>query len=140
MTGGRCAEAAFYPLPLIRAILKGIRATHVADKAKEEDRTSKAYLHAVSSSPTVAKSAVKSEVPQCFVKSFKSGVKVQVESEDANFKDRYIDEYTGNVLDQGLIKKAMVEELTYFCEKEVWMLEDLHTIKSIADDVFVQSR
>ena len=140
LTGGRCAEAAFYPLPLIRAILKGIRATHVADKAKEEDRTSKAYLHAVGSSPTVASSAVKSEVPHCFVKRFKSGAKVQVDFEDANFKDRYIDEYTGDVLDQGLIKEAMVEELTYFCEKEVWMLEDLHDIKSISDDVFVQSR
>ena len=34
----------------------------------------------------------------------------------------------------------MVEELTYFCEKEVWMLEDLHTMKSIADHVFVRAR
>ena len=42
LTGGRCAEAASYPLPLIRAILKGIKATHVADKAREEDHMSKA--------------------------------------------------------------------------------------------------
>lgn len=63
---------------------------------------------------------------------------MRVDFEPGQFKDKYIDEYTGDVLDQSLIKEAIVEELTYFSEKEVWMLEDLDTMKNIAEHVFVR--
>ena len=34
----------------------------------------------------------------------------------------------------------MIEELTYFSEKEVWMFEDINKMKEIADHVFVRCR
>ena len=43
LTGGRCAEAAFYPLPLIRAILRGIRDTADAAKFKADEKISHSY-------------------------------------------------------------------------------------------------
>ena len=80
------------------------------------------------------------EIPHCFVKMYKTKAKVRVDFEPGQFKDKYIDEYTGDVLEHSLIKAAIVDELTYFCEKEVWMLEDLDTMKNIAEHVFVRSR
>ena len=78
------------------------------------------------------------EILHCFVKRYKTEAKVRVDFEPGQFKDKYIDEY--DVLDQSLIKAAIVEELTYFSEKEVWMLEDLDKMKNIAEHVFVRSR
>ena len=48
LVGGRCADAAFYPLPLIRAILHGMRDTADAKKRESEAEASKmATLNAV---------------------------------------------------------------------------------------------
>ena len=60
--------------------------------------------------------------------------------EDTHFKRQYLDEYTGDILQHDLIKEAIVEELKYFCEKEVWMLEDISKMKEIAGHIFVRSR
>ena len=40
--------------------------------------------------------------------------------EDANFKAKYFDEYTGEELPRHLVIEAMIEELSYFNDKEVW--------------------
>ena len=112
LTGGRCAEAAFYPLPLIKAILKGIKATHDDEKAKREDKKSQTYLHALGSQVVPEVESSPAEIPHCYVKRYKSGAKVRVDFEKTNFKDRYIDEYTGDILKHDLSKAAMVEELT----------------------------
>ena len=39
-----------------------------------------------------------------------------------------------------LIKDAIIEELKYFCGKEVWMIEDMSVMKSLAEHVFVNCR
>ena len=39
LTGGRCTDAAYYPLPLIRAILRGIHDTSVAGVKLVEETT-----------------------------------------------------------------------------------------------------
>ena len=39
LVGGRCAAATFYPLPLVRAILKGIRDTALAEQKSVEEET-----------------------------------------------------------------------------------------------------
>ena len=44
-----------------------------------------------------------------------------------------------SLTEHSLIMAAMMEELTDFSEKEVWMLEDLDTIKDIAEHVNVRS-
>ena len=80
------------------------------------------------------------EIPHCFVKRFQGGGSIQVDFEDSDFKSQYVDEYTGEVLKHELIKEAIVEELKYFCEKEVWMIEDMSVMKSLAEHVFVNCR
>ena len=83
--------------------------------------------------------AMEIEVPTCWVKKVKGG-KVQIHFEDIHFKKQYVDEYTGEVLQHDLIKAAIIEELTYFCEKEVWKLEDVSDMAKIKDHVLVRSR
>ena len=45
LTGGRCKNAAFYPIPLVRAILKGIslQAINNSKNVKEEEETRQIY-------------------------------------------------------------------------------------------------
>ena len=115
LTGGRCADAAFYPLPLIKAILKGIKATHGIEKTKREDKKSQTYLHAIGSQVAPEVESQPTGISHCYVKRYKSGAKVRIDFEKTHFKDRCIDEYTGDILKHDLIKAAMIEELTYFC-------------------------
>ena len=80
------------------------------------------------------------EIPHTFVKRYNSDAKIKVDFEAEHFKNAYIDEYTGEVLQYDLIKEAIIEELSYFSEKEVWQIEDISTMKKIVDHVFVRSR
>ena len=54
-----------------------------------------------------------------------SGGKVEIEYHDSNFKHRYIDEYTGDVLDPVLVRAAIMDELKSFGEQQRWQLIDL---------------
>ena len=140
LVGRRCADAAFYPLPLIRAMSKGIKATADAEAQIESESRSKQYLSSVAAGQAPAEASVPKEIPHCFVKRYNSGAKVRVDFEDAHFKRQYLDEYTGDILQHDLIKEAIIEEFKYFCEKEVWMLEDISKMKEIAGHIFVRSR
>ena len=114
LVGGRCAEAVFYPLPLIRAILKGINPTADAEAQMESESRSRQYLSSVAAGSAPAKASTQQEVPHCFVKRYNSGAKVRVDFEDTHFKRQYLDEYTGDILQHDLIKEAIIEELKYF--------------------------
>ena len=94
--------------------MKGTKATHDIEKTKREEKKSQTYLHAVSSQAEPGVESQPTEIPHCYVKRYKSGAKVRVYFEKTRFKDRYIDEYTGDILKHDLIKAAMIEELTYF--------------------------
>ena len=59
---------------------------------------------------------------------------------DDNFKSRYIDEYTGELLEPSLIRAAIVEELHYLNDKRNWELEDLSKVKQTADAIHVRTR
>ena len=48
------------------------------------------------------------------------GGMLKLNFEDSNFKAKYYDEYTGKDLPRHLVIEAMVEELSYFNDKEVW--------------------
>ena len=111
LTGGRCADAAFYPLPLIQAILKGIKATTTAEDAAQEGKKARAYMQAIGMEPMSdeAQDVPKSEIPHCFVKRYKTNAKVRVDFEPGQFKDKYVDEYTGDVLEHSLMKAAILE-------------------------------
>ena len=66
--------------------------------------------------------------------------KVKMEYHDSNFKPRYTDEYTGDVLDPKLTRAAIMEELSYFNDKQIWQLEDLRKVREIADAIHVRAR
>ena len=38
---------------------------------------------------------------------------------DSHWRERYLDEYTNEPIDQSLVKEAMVHDMKYFCDK-VW--------------------
>ena len=140
LTGGRCAEAAFYPIELIRAILRGIKETAMHKQLKREQVCPLTeYINAVDEDAGGEVQA--SEVPSTHVKRYgQPGAKLRIDFENDQFRPQYVDEYTGEILEHRLIKEAMVEELSYFCEKEVWMIEDIRNMQAIADHVLVKSR
>ena len=65
---------------------------------------------------------------------------MKVDYTDDNFRPRYIDEYTGEVLTPSLIRAAIVEELNCFNNSQVWQLEDLSKAKANAEAVHVRTR
>lgn len=69
-----------------------------------------------------------------------NGGKIKVDYTDNNFRPRYIDEYTGEVLTPSLIRAAIVEELNYFNDNQIWQLKDLSKVKASAEAVHVRTR
>ena len=57
----------------------------------------------------------------------------------ANFRERYTDEYTGEMLPPNLIRTAIVEELDYFNSK-VWEISSVDQMAQYPDAVMVKSR
>ena len=53
-----------------------------------------------------------------------------------NFRAKYVDEYTGKMLDPHLVRAAIMEELNYFNDK-VWEIETIDRMKEIKDHVHV---
>ena len=59
--------------------------------------------------------------------------------ERANFKEKYTDKHTGEVLAPHLICLAIGDELNYFNSK-VWQLTTIDDMKKIPDYILVRSR
>ena len=138
LTGGRCADAAFYPLPLVTAILLGMKDTREAQSVRDEFSQEKAsFISAVTDSAGTVH-IEDSEYPESNIRRA-SGGNVRIQYQDENFKQRYIDEYTGEVLDPVLARAAIMEELNYFNEK-VWQVEEMTQMNKVKDHVCVRSR
>ena len=56
-----------------------------------------------------------------------------------NFKAKYVDEYTGEVLDTNLIHTALMEEINYFNDR-VWEVDTKEHMATVPEHVFVRSR
>ena len=140
LVGGRARDAAFYPLPLIRAILSGIQATRDADQQRLQlvhDKMN--FIQSVTDSAgTVPIDDDFSEALGSSVKRTTGGV-LPIGYDSENFRARYIDEYTGKVLDPHLVRAAIMEELNYFNEK-VWEAEPKDKMFDVPDHVHVRSR
>ena len=54
-----------------------------------------------------------SVIPHTFVKRRNSDAKIKFDFEAEHFKNAYIDEYTGEVLQYDLIKEAIIEAVSY---------------------------
>ena len=87
------------------------------------------------------KDSATTEIPHTFVKRYGKGKgQIRIDFEDQQFRPQYSDEYTGEILQKDLIKAAIVEELSYFCEKEVWMIQNIDEMKNIPKHAFVRYR
>ena len=147
LTGGRARDAAFYPMPLVEAILKGIALTADSDakiiaslngiRSMEENHND--IVNAVTgSSATIPNTKVSNAVPTSSIKRVTGGV-LPIAYHQDQFKQKYVDEYTGEVLDSHLIQAAIMEELDYFNDR-VWEIETKDDMFKIQDHVFVRSR
>ena len=56
-----------------------------------------------------------------------------------NWKPRYVDEYTGEVLQDQLVRTAMIDELDYF-NQHVWGVDTVDHMKTVQDYILVRSR
>ena len=152
LVGGRCANAAFYPLELIRAILKGIRNTAIADgmpsasssegatATKAMQLSSDEVLAVMSSSNKPGQTPyADSIVAPASSARLCTGGKIPIAYSSGHFKGQYLDEYTGEVLPEALIRAAIVEELNYFNDR-VWELTTKDKMHEYKDFIFVRSR
>ena len=150
LVSGRCYEAAFYPLKLVQAIIRGIRATADAEyQARIQEREGKEvifalkrselkeHLRAVKEDPALS-NGIPNDVPGSKVTRAKGG-KIPIAYDPSNFRKQYLDEYTGEVLEPKLIAAAIVDELDYF-NRIVWEIEDKATMAQVPDHIFVRSR
>ena len=89
LTGGRCAETAFYPLPLIRAILKGIAKTRDFEESVQHAKSINAeFLSAMKAGDNEMSLEPKlSVIPHTFVKRCNSDAKIKVDFEPEHFKN-----------------------------------------------------
>ena len=139
LTGGRCKDAAFYPLPLVRAILKGIAlqaALNVRSINSEEEKM-KVFAMPLPTTHPVPKEEFGpphySSVPKV------NGGKMPIVYDESNFKPRYLDEYTGEVLAPHLIRTAIEDELDYFNSK-VWQICTMDEMRKVPEYILVRSR
>ena len=113
LEGDRCADDAFYPLPLIRAILQGMHDTaradqHARDETAEELRKVAALMF---SSKTRSEPNESVSIGKIKMKRVGSG-KVEVDFNTLNFKSQYFVECTGEPLPNHLVRTAMIEEMS----------------------------
>ena len=121
LVGGRCAQAAFYPLGLIKAILIGIRNTAIAEGTDVDTRAEeREALNAIAQTAGRTPWACGIIGSDSKVPLLKGGT-LPVGYRSENFRHQYLDEYTGEVLPTDLIQEAIVEELNYFNER-VWAI------------------
>ena len=140
LTSGRCANAAFYPLPLVRTLIKDIRNTKIQERKKSnilnalvehaddlDDFNGKVFAVADTGA------SVRSRVSKV------GGGHIELDWDDRNFKEVYRDEYTNEVLPSHLIKEAIKEELSYF-NSRVWEVTGREGMAKFKDAKLVRCR
>ena len=142
LEGGRCRDAALYPSKLVRAILKGIslqaQQQHVASMVQQEEINTMNMMCGIPlQAPKIPHvdfgEAKKSSIPRM------SGGSVPIIYAENNFRSKYVDEYTGEILPPHLIRDAIIDELDYFNDK-VWQLSTVEEMKKVPDYILVRSR
>ena len=105
LIGGRAHDAAFYPSPLVKTILSGIQATRDADKIKVNSILDRAgIIQAVTDAAgTIPDDDTIDNAPASAVVKVTGGI-LPIGYHQENIKPRYVDEYTGEVLDPHLVK------------------------------------
>ena len=127
LEGGRCAEAAFYPMPLVKAMICGMSLQQDVDRiGREEMEEQRSSISAVTKASA--------EIPKTIVNSVRTskvmkvdGTVIPITYNPCRFKPKYVDEYTGELLEPSLISDATIDELDYFND-HVWRNEDKATM------------
>ena len=142
LVGGRCRDAAFYPAPLVKAILDGIATQASADgKTLQEEKSTFVSNMFAMPMPQVGKTLI----PDAFGAARHtscpkfSGGSLPIVYKEENFKPSYLDEYTGEILPTKLIREAIEDELDYFNSK-VWQLSTIEEMRKIPDHILVRCR
>ena len=114
LAGGRCKDAAYDPLPLIRAMLRGMHDTTMAQcKDRQEKEEFTQTLNAISDHPIKLPEiiATTTVTKSSSIKKWGGGyLSIKYDT----WKPRYTDKYTGEILRDDLVQAAMIDELDYF--------------------------
>ena len=90
LVGGRAAAAAFYPLSLVCAILRGIRSTADAERIRNDGEADRLeYIRTMANTQGSIPPEGGDEFPSSHITRTNSG-KVKVDYTDDNFRPRYI--------------------------------------------------
>ena len=129
LEGGRCADAAFCPLPLIRAILRGMHYTAKADEhERETNLEGRRHIAALMFAATKGKPEPGESVPIGKTEMQKlGGGESKIDFKTINLNARYFDEYTGEALPNDVVRAAT---MPLFCEKSTWTAADYADMKS----------
>ena len=139
LEGGRCAEAAFYPMPLVKAMIHGMSLQQDVDRiGREEIEEQRSSINAITKTSAEIPKTIETSVRTSKVTKV-DGTDIPITYNPCQFKPKYVDEYTGELLDPSLISDAIIDELDHFND-HVWRIEDKATMLGIKDHVFVRSR
>ena len=132
LTSGRCAAAAFCPMPLVRAISKGIR---------RQKNISKSVVSSFAMVPTeyVTSMTDSGELAPTSTCPKVNGDHVEISSGSRSFKHVCRDGYANDTLPDDLVRAAICEKLTYF-NNRVWQITDMKTAESHKDARAVRCR
>ena len=140
LLGGRAGSAAFYPLPLLRAILEGMTDTAYAENVSAGFTENEYDVSLTMSVAQDAKSlAVKSSEPKAGELPKQDGGTVKVHYALNDFRETYLDEYTREPLPHALVRDAIAVELNYF-NNRVWELVDANKILGDKDATVIRTR
>ena len=119
-------DAAMYPVSLVQANLRGI-----ALQSKEKQLMGPEKICAMPMSYSSGPSKPTDFGPATYSSISKvNGGTVPIQYDQKNFKDRYFDEYTGEILAPHLIRPAIEDELNDFNSK-VWQLSTTEEMEEV---------
>ena len=139
---GRAANASFYPMGLLKAILKGMQMTRDAQhtaKALEDEGWDAVLSLSINAVHEEHEDAVQDEEPPSGTLPRAGGGHVNITYDPIHFKTTYYDEYTREPLPTHLVRKAIIEELEYFNAK-VWELDDARKVMANKDSKVIRTR
>ena len=135
---GRCAEAAFYPIPLVKAMIRGMSLQQDVDRiGREEMEEQRSPINAITNASAEIPKTTETSVRTSKVTKV-DGTVIPITCNPCQFKPKYVDEYTGELLEPSLISETILDELEYFND-HVWRIEDQATMLAIKDHIFARS-
>jgi hypothetical protein len=126
-------------MPKVKAIIRGMSLQQDVDRiGREEMEEQRSSINAITKASAEIPKTIENSVRTSKVAKV-DGTVIPITYNPCQFKPKYVDEYTGELLDPSLISDAIIDELDYFND-HVWRIEEKATMLGIKDHVFVRSR